>query len=210
MAITARRRNQTKTFPDKIWQEMPPGKYGWIPEAEVPEEIRALQDQQAGSQEGPGVQELSASEALYGFAGWLTMRRPQLVLSANDDAAPMAELVSRFIQAQGLQAPRDDWHKSMKPMGDDAHLLPPEPEQRKPILNDDGIPPRSIPDLEAETTGSAIAPQIAPVHPPRPGADAGATGDTGSATDIHTTGEVHVPDAKNSPKASKNGKSDKK
>jgi len=36
---------------------------------------------------------LTASEALYGFIAWLTCRDEQTVMSAQDDSAPVADLV---------------------------------------------------------------------------------------------------------------------
>lgn len=50
---------------------------------------------------------LSASEALYGFAAWLTTRRERAVFSAADNAGPAAELVAEFCRVNGLAPPRD-------------------------------------------------------------------------------------------------------
>lgn len=51
---------------------------------------------------------ITAAEALYGFVGWLTTRKEQTVMSATDDAAPIAELVKEFIEANGIEDPRGD------------------------------------------------------------------------------------------------------
>lgn len=54
---------------------------------------------------------LTASEALYSFIGWLTTRKERSVISASDNAAPAAVLVNHFIKVQGIQEPREDWPK---------------------------------------------------------------------------------------------------
>ena len=52
---------------------------------------------------------LSASEALYGFAGWLTSRQERTVMSSADDAAPIADLVKEFCKVNSLGEPREGW-----------------------------------------------------------------------------------------------------
>ena len=52
---------------------------------------------------------LSASEALYGFAGWLTTRKEPVTLSRTDDAAIVAELVDEFCKANDLEQPAPGW-----------------------------------------------------------------------------------------------------
>ncbi len=52
---------------------------------------------------------LTASEAVYGFAGWLTTRAEKTVMSASDDAAPIAELVDEFCKKHSLTDPREGW-----------------------------------------------------------------------------------------------------
>ena len=59
--------------------------------------------------------EMTASEALYGFMGWLTSREavtPEL--SAKHNAAIAAELVDEFCKANELRDPRDGWEKTLK------------------------------------------------------------------------------------------------
>ena len=53
--------------------------------------------------------ELTASEALYAFAGWLTSRKEVTMLSAHHDAAAAAELVTTFCEHNRLQDPREGW-----------------------------------------------------------------------------------------------------
>ena len=58
---------------------------------------------------------LNASEALYGFMGWLTSREevtPEL--SANHDASIAAILVDEFCNVNNLPIPAEDWHKKLK------------------------------------------------------------------------------------------------
>jgi hypothetical protein len=59
---------------------------------------------------------LSASEALYAFGGWLTVRDEPLTMSARHDAAPMAERVKEFCEAYDLAAPRDGWDQKVRKM----------------------------------------------------------------------------------------------
>lgn len=49
--ITAKRGQETRSFNEKVWAEMPAHKYGWIPATEAPEEVAALMAQNTtGSQ----------------------------------------------------------------------------------------------------------------------------------------------------------------
>jgi hypothetical protein len=57
---------------------------------------------------------LNASEALYGFCGWLTTREERTVMSATDDAGKIAELVKEFSEANELDEPRPGWEKKYK------------------------------------------------------------------------------------------------
>jgi hypothetical protein len=55
---------------------------------------------------------LTATEALYGFMGWLTSRKTEVTLSGHHDAAVAAELVAEFVKANGLgDVSREDWNK---------------------------------------------------------------------------------------------------
>lgn len=56
---------------------------------------------------------LSPSEAVYGFAGWLTSRRFEVRMSAHDNAAIVAELVHLFNEYQGFEEPREGWEKAI-------------------------------------------------------------------------------------------------
>lgn len=56
---------------------------------------------------------LSASEALYGFMGWLVSREESITLSSKHDAAKPAELVDAFCKAHNLAEPRDDFARRL-------------------------------------------------------------------------------------------------
>jgi hypothetical protein len=58
--------------------------------------------------------EMSASEALYGFVGWLTTRDEELSVGSRHDAAPWAEAVSTFCKTNELKEPRNGWEKLLK------------------------------------------------------------------------------------------------
>jgi len=53
------------------------------------------------------------SEALYGFAGWLTTRDEEVTASAHHDASIWAELVATFIEANNLENPREGWENNL-------------------------------------------------------------------------------------------------
>lgn len=76
-----------------------------------------------------GISMLSPSEAIYGFAGWLTSRREVTTMSASHDAAGIAELVDEFVKRNALPEPRENWHKELiQPT--QTH---PTPDQRREI-----------------------------------------------------------------------------
>jgi len=58
--------------------------------------------------------ELSASEALYGFAGWLTSQETPITAGATYDCSVWAEKVDQFCKANELLEPREGWHKKLK------------------------------------------------------------------------------------------------
>ena len=52
---------------------------------------------------------LTSSEAVYGFAAWLTTREDDVTLGAKHDAAVVAGLCKEFCKTNGLPDPRDNW-----------------------------------------------------------------------------------------------------
>jgi len=64
-------------------------------------------------------EKMIASEALYGFAGWITAREERVVASSSDDAGIWAKLVDTFIKENKLTEPRDGWeHNLIHPSGE--------------------------------------------------------------------------------------------
>ena len=56
---------------------------------------------------------LTASEAIYGFCGWLTTRSESITMSASNDAAPVADLIRQFVEQNKLEVPRDGWENNL-------------------------------------------------------------------------------------------------
>ena len=54
-------------------------------------------------------EELTPSEALYGFCGWLTSRKPKTVMSSKHDAAIIADLIDQFCKVNNLTEPQYGW-----------------------------------------------------------------------------------------------------
>jgi hypothetical protein len=59
--------------------------------------------------------ELSASEAIYAFAGWLSSRSEAVLVGAVHDCSPLAKAIEDFCQEQGLPEPRPGWQFARKP-----------------------------------------------------------------------------------------------
>ena len=55
--------------------------------------------------------ELSASEALFGFIGWLTTRDKSVTLSAHHNAGIAVNLVSHFCKVNNLIEPKEHWEE---------------------------------------------------------------------------------------------------
>lgn len=53
--------------------------------------------------------QLTGSEALYGFMGWLSSRGESVTFSASHDAGKAANLVKQFCDTNNLTEPRDNW-----------------------------------------------------------------------------------------------------
>lgn len=47
------------------------------------------------------------SEALWGFAGWITTRKEVVVASRKHDCSDIVRLVEEFCEAQGYEPPRE-------------------------------------------------------------------------------------------------------
>lgn len=53
--------------------------------------------------------ELTASEALFGFSAWLSTRQEKTVFSSSSNCAPIAELIKDFLNSNQLSEPRKGW-----------------------------------------------------------------------------------------------------
>lgn len=56
---------------------------------------------------------LTASEAIFGFCGWLTSRKERTVMASSEDAAPIVPLISQFMKENNLEEPRDGWENNL-------------------------------------------------------------------------------------------------
>jgi hypothetical protein len=54
--------------------------------------------------------EISASEALYGFMGWLTSLEQPVTFSGHHCASTGADLVDEYCKMNNLTEPREGWH----------------------------------------------------------------------------------------------------
>ena len=59
-------------------------------------------------------EELSGSEALFGFAGWLTTRKEKTIMSATTECGSICDLIMSFCGVNKLKEPRKYWHKELK------------------------------------------------------------------------------------------------
>jgi len=57
--------------------------------------------------------ELSASEALFGFCGWLSSRKEELKISSTNKCGILAELIEIFCKANNLKEPREKWNEKL-------------------------------------------------------------------------------------------------
>jgi len=58
--------------------------------------------------------ELSASEALFGFMGWLTTRPDVSIFSSSHNAAPAANLIKDFCRVNNLSEPEENWDRRLQ------------------------------------------------------------------------------------------------
>lgn len=56
---------------------------------------------------------LSASEALFGFMGWLTSLETPVTFSGHHEASIGAQLVDEYCKANNLAEPREGWHLNL-------------------------------------------------------------------------------------------------
>lgn len=66
--------------------------------------------------------ELSGSEALYGFCGWLSTRKKKTILSSKSDCGLVIDLIDQFCKVQKLSSPRYGWDKRLIRMVEEAYI----------------------------------------------------------------------------------------
>ena len=52
-------------------------------------------------------EQITASEAVFGFAAWLTSHRESVTIGSNHDASIIADLVAEWCKANELDDPRE-------------------------------------------------------------------------------------------------------
>ncbi len=59
------------------------------------------------------VDKLTASEAIYGFVGWLTTQPGVIKMGASENCVPVADAIKAFCEENGLAEPRDGWENNL-------------------------------------------------------------------------------------------------
>lgn len=92
----------------RIMSEMldDPDGYGIYPTGRFMDRIEKLLETMMAA---PESMQLSGSEALYGFAAWLTCREETVIAGLRHDAAVWAALVDEFCNTNHLTEPREMW-----------------------------------------------------------------------------------------------------
>lgn len=57
---------------------------------------------------------LNASEALFGFCGWLTTQEDETKMSSSNECADIAQKIKLFIDTNHLPEVRKHWDKNLK------------------------------------------------------------------------------------------------
>lgn len=74
--------------------------------------------------------QISSSEALFGFMGWLTTRDEAVTFSGHHEAGKAADLVALFCKVNDLPEPREGWDKNLiSPKGQE----PVSPKGQEPL-----------------------------------------------------------------------------
>uniref|UniRef100_A0A6M3K5Q6 Uncharacterized protein n=1 Tax=viral metagenome TaxID=1070528 RepID=A0A6M3K5Q6_9ZZZZ len=53
--------------------------------------------------------QLTASEAIFGFCAWITTRKEKLSVGANEDCSPIVKLIDEFCGINDLEEPRENY-----------------------------------------------------------------------------------------------------
>ena len=57
--------------------------------------------------------ELSGSEAVYGFCAWLTTQKDRTIMSGKHDCSNIADKIKLFCETNNLTDPKDHWEKNL-------------------------------------------------------------------------------------------------
>lgn len=55
------------------------------------------------------MEEMTASEAIYGFCAWLTTQQAETKMGAHHDCSVICDLIKKFCETNQLEEPRSDW-----------------------------------------------------------------------------------------------------
>jgi hypothetical protein len=58
--------------------------------------------------------EMTASEAIYGFCAWLTCQEVKTIMSSKHDCAVIADRIKEFCETNKLTEPKDKWTENLK------------------------------------------------------------------------------------------------
>lgn len=107
-------------FHEKIEKRIGGKAYVIYPDKPLPSELvdRVLREQP---------KQISASEALYAFTGWLTTRDRAIMMSAHHNVGAVAEIVAVFLKMQGIPAPGNNWSHTFLSMADVATSITNDP-----------------------------------------------------------------------------------
>ena len=115
MMASQSEKNVLRTAVMRIMSDMldDPDEHGIYPTGRFMDRIEALLQSMMAA---PEVTQLSGSEAVFGFVGWLTSADEFEYVSTShafgptQDAAPWADLAGRFCDTNHLHQPREQWH----------------------------------------------------------------------------------------------------
>jgi len=63
--------------------------------------------------QGAAMGELNSTEAVYGFAAWLSTRKERIVFGGTADTKPVVDAVATFCSLNNLPEVSEDWPKNL-------------------------------------------------------------------------------------------------
>lgn len=57
--------------------------------------------------------QLTASEAIYGFCAWLTTKDEETIMGSHHDCAVVVDRIVRFLDANNLSTPREGYEQNL-------------------------------------------------------------------------------------------------